>query len=138
MLSNPVIAQLHPFTYQQADRLVYCNILEHLILHIKIAEERKDMMSEVGVGGTALITEEVNMHIQKGYSSGWKKNTMKIVDENYTDYIYLLIYLRNFLRNDPLYKEHPLFQDRFLCFTGNGFCKKIWNDIQYMIKELKI
>ena len=76
MLSTPEVARLHPFEYQKADRLVYCNILEHLLLHIKIAEEREDITSEVGIGGTVLITEEINMHITKGYSNNWKKNTI--------------------------------------------------------------
>ena len=138
MLSMPEVAKLYPFEYQKADRLAYCNILEHLLLHIKIAEERKDVASEVGMGGVALITEEINAHIQRGYSAGWRKNTMKIIDENYVEYIYTLVYLRQFLKGDPLYKEHLLFQDKFLCFTGKDFCKKVWNDIQCMIKELKI
>lgn len=129
MLSTSEVAQLYPFEYQKANRLVYCNILEHLLLHIKIAEERKDVTSEVGIGGTALITEEINMHITKGYSNSWRKKTMKIIDENYTEYIYVLSYLRKFLRNDPLYCNHPLFQNKFLCFNGNDFNRKIWDDL---------
>ena len=39
MLSTPKWAAKCPFEWQKADRLVYCNYLEHLLLHIKIAEE---------------------------------------------------------------------------------------------------
>ena len=33
-LSDKRIAPKSPFIYQKANRLVYCNILEHLLLHI--------------------------------------------------------------------------------------------------------
>jgi len=36
-LSNPCSARRQPFEWQKKERLVYCNLLEHLILHIKIA-----------------------------------------------------------------------------------------------------
>ncbi|WP_241568608.1 hypothetical protein [Spiroplasma endosymbiont of Megaselia nigra] len=36
MLSTPTYAKKNPFDYQKADHLVYCNLLEHLVLHIKI------------------------------------------------------------------------------------------------------
>ena len=36
MLCNDKFAANNPFEYQKAERLVYCNALEHLILHIKI------------------------------------------------------------------------------------------------------
>ena len=38
MLSNDKYAAANPFEYQKANRLVYCNLLEHLLLHVKIAE----------------------------------------------------------------------------------------------------
>ena len=36
MLSNDTLARRCPFAYQKADRLVYCNILEHFLLHILV------------------------------------------------------------------------------------------------------
>ena len=36
-LSDPQCAIKQPFEWQKKERLVYCNVLEHLILHIKIA-----------------------------------------------------------------------------------------------------
>ena len=39
-LSNPKLAMQYPYEYQKADRLVYCNYLEHLLLHIQIGEEK--------------------------------------------------------------------------------------------------
>ena len=64
MLSNEAFASKNPFTYQKAERLVYCNYLEHLLLHIKIAEEPRTELSnsnEVqGIGGAILITNAIN------------------------------------------------------------------------------
>ncbi|MBP5204880.1 hypothetical protein J6Z37_01100 [Candidatus Saccharibacteria bacterium] len=42
MLCNDKITVNNPFEYQKAERLVYCNALEHLILHIKIVEEPRN------------------------------------------------------------------------------------------------
>jgi len=39
LLSTPDVAAKNPFEYQQADHLVYVNLLEHLLLHIKIVEK---------------------------------------------------------------------------------------------------
>lgn len=38
-LSQREVAKIYPYEAQKADRLVYCNYLEHLILHIKIFEQ---------------------------------------------------------------------------------------------------
>jgi hypothetical protein len=39
LLSTPEVAARNPFEYQQADHLVYVNLLEHLLLHVKIVEK---------------------------------------------------------------------------------------------------
>ena len=79
-----------PFKYQKADRLVYCNILEHMLLHMKIMEKEltkspKDRNSTeaVGIGGFMCAVEDVNVAIQ--YNRGadfenyanWKKRCAK-------------------------------------------------------------
>lgn len=97
-LSDPGHATMHPFDYQKAERLVYCNALEHLILHIKIAE-RVDNLSLIkgnplGIGGAiSYIIPGLNLcysgyqykkpHEQKVYG--------KIVD-NFDGYIRILKY----------------------------------------------
>ena len=40
LLNKPEPARQQPFLWQQPEYLVYCNILEHLILHLKIAQEK--------------------------------------------------------------------------------------------------
>lgn len=84
LLSTPEWAQKSLFAYQKADRLVYCNLLEHLVLHIKIFEyphSNKNSDINVGVGGIfAFIVPELN-DIYSGiqYNLPWKQKVSEIV-----------------------------------------------------------
>lgn len=133
LLSNPEIARNYPFEYQKANRLVYCDIVEHLILHIKIAEEREICFSDIGIGGTSLITENINKYISNPYSSNWEKTVIKVLEQKYNEYIYVLGYLRNLLTTDVYYAYNPLFSDCFLCFDGKNFVKSVYNDLKTML-----
>lgn len=39
MLSNPAFASRHRFEYQFGENLVYCNYIEHFLLHLKIIQD---------------------------------------------------------------------------------------------------
>lgn len=59
------------YIYQQRDHLVYCNLLEHLILHALIAKETKN---KLGIGGYRSIPQQlVNLYNSKSK----KKNDIK-------------------------------------------------------------
>ncbi|MGL5592135.1 MAG: hypothetical protein ACRDCJ_02120 [Metamycoplasmataceae bacterium] len=62
-LSTPKEAIKHDYAFQKADRLVYCDYLEHLILHIKIVEETDQEL----VGALLFMIPEIN-----NIFSGWK------------------------------------------------------------------
>ncbi|MBQ1733703.1 MAG: hypothetical protein II038_02365 [Lachnospiraceae bacterium] len=56
-----------PEEYQKADRLVYCNLVEHLLLHMKILEKEltrivpeRRVDNVVSVKGFALIAKNIN------------------------------------------------------------------------------
>lgn len=61
LLSSQPHMSKHPYEWQQRWNLVYCDFLEHLLLHILItenpAEDRVD--SHVGGGGIGLIYEDI-------------------------------------------------------------------------------
>lgn len=82
LLSTPEWAKKSPFDYQKANRLVYCNLLEHLVLHIKIFEyphPNKNPMMNVGVGGIySFIVPELN-DIYSGiqYKELWKQKVIE-------------------------------------------------------------
>ncbi|WP_342386474.1 hypothetical protein [Candidatus Phytoplasma asteris] len=55
-LSNPKYAKHHPFEYQKGINLVYCNLLEHFLLNLKICDYSKNPLHpEVGKKGAKII-----------------------------------------------------------------------------------
>ena len=110
MLSNDKFALNNPFEYQKADRLVYCNALEHLILHVKIVEEPKNKdankMELQGIGGAVnFLCPQIN-----DYYNGYEfkqPHLIKIyslIENNFDDYIYILKYFLNIIEEKPLLK----------------------------------
>lgn len=96
MLSNSDYAKNNPFSYQKADRLVYCNYLEHMILHFKIVEGPRNKDANVGelpgLGGIInYIAPELNAfytgyEIQKEYL----RIAFDLVKDNFDEYIMIL------------------------------------------------
>lgn len=110
MLSNDKFATKNPYEYQKADRLVYCNVLEHLILHIKIAEEPRNKAANEfeiqGIGGVInFLCPQIN-----DYYNGFEfkqPHLIKIyslIENNFEDYISILKYFLDAIDNNPLYK----------------------------------
>ncbi|MDO8059368.1 hypothetical protein OC683_01940 ['Crotalaria aegyptiaca' phytoplasma] len=59
-LSNPEFAQQAPFSYQMADNLVYCNLLEHFLLHCKIWDHSTNPLQiDVGKNGAQILLNEL-------------------------------------------------------------------------------
>lgn len=94
-LSDPKMAVYYPFEYQKAERLVYCNMIEHLILHIKIIQSPNpfgvNTLSPFGIGGLLNICFGIN-----DYYNGYKykresdKKLYSVIENNFEDYIYIL------------------------------------------------
>jgi len=64
MLSKPEMAKLCPFEWQSKENIVYCDFLEHLLLHILICKypsEQRIPIVDVGIGGiTDFLIPELN------------------------------------------------------------------------------
>ena len=94
LLSHPKAAQRSPFDWQMKERLVYCNALEHLILHIKIAvlRQKKKLIKPLDIDaflrpGIHLICGEINdMFLNEGTKIIWKKRCFEEIKENYEEY----------------------------------------------------
>lgn len=106
LLSNDAYARENPFRYQKADRLVYCNILEHLILHTKIAEAPRNRDANEGeiqgIGGAVyFITRQINDYYN-GYDfkQQYLITVMSFIKDNFSDYIKILKYLWNIIKHD--------------------------------------
>lgn len=109
MLCNDKFAANNPFEYQKADRLVYCNLLEHLLLHVKIAENPSPDANEnelPGIGGVInFICKDLNdIYSGKEFADEWRKNVANKVKDNFDDYIIILRYLWNIVEKNPIYK----------------------------------
>ncbi len=109
MLSNDKFAPNNPYEYQKADRLIYCNILEHLILHIKIMEEPRNAEANEfelqGIGGVYnFICPQINDYYN-GYvfNQQWLITAFNLIKNNFDDYIDILKYILNIAENNPLY-----------------------------------
>ena len=70
MLSKKEFAMLNPFEWQLAKNIIFCDYLEHLLLHVLICEqpsEEKNDLEAVGIGGVInFIVPELN-----DFYSGW-------------------------------------------------------------------
>ncbi|MDV3157533.1 MAG: hypothetical protein Q8760_02295 [Candidatus Phytoplasma australasiaticum] len=59
-LSNPELAQKAPFSYQMEYNLVYCNLLEHFLLHCKIWDHSSNPLQfDVGQNGAQILLNEL-------------------------------------------------------------------------------
>lgn len=100
-LSDKSSAIKYPFDYQRANRLLYCNYLEHLILHIRIGIEmywRKhaqltqpnDIPYLVNPGFGVLVQEINTLFDESGSTVSWRQRCFEVIRDNYEDYIYIL------------------------------------------------
>lgn len=98
-LSNPPQARIQPYEWQKKENLVYCNLIEHLLLHIKIDVLRQNGMIRLPYdiprffanGGLFWLTSELNdMYMNGGTETRWKKPCYEKIKENYGDYISLM------------------------------------------------
>ena len=132
MLCNDKFAINNPFEYQKADRLVYCNALEHLILHIKIVEEPRNKdankMELQGIGGAInFLCPQINDYYN-GYEfkQQWLKNIFGIIENNFDDYIDILKYFLAVVEKHPLYKL-VISKERLSVGWDGQIVKKVYN-----------
>lgn len=118
-LAEPKIAKNYPFEWQTAINIVYCDYLEHLLLHILICETKLENALEgelVGVGGMLdFIVPELN-----DVYSGWKTSQdwraichSKIINDKD---VYLLL-LKRFLTDCNFY---PYCETKYLLSSYNA------------------
>lgn len=124
MLSNDAYAAKNPFEYQKKNRLVYCNLLEHLLLHVKIAEEPRNPDANEnelpGIGGAInYICKQLNdIYAGKEPTDEWRKKATALVKNNFDDYIRILRHLWRVIEQNPLYKT--IITKQMLCTGWDG------------------
>ena len=145
-LSNTNCARSQPFEWQKKERLVYCNILEHLILHIKISV----MYQECGLSqpryvenfvmpGVYYICNDINdMYNNDGTNVQWKRRCYEEIKDNYDDYISilkaLLFYIDDKYYGDKNEKRYINAVDRIIKEFSLGYGEILYNNVYEDIK----
>lgn len=126
LLSNKKVAQMCPFEWQLKENIVYCDYLEHLLLHILIckypADERARSV-KVGFGGVVnFIVPELN-DMYSGWETKqmWRKNFHERVKNDKDVYMALL---KQFIEEE---KDDKDFNIALLCRSFNE-PYGLWND----------
>lgn len=114
MLSTPEFAKQNPFEYQLAKNIVYCDYLEHLLLHILICENpspEKNFLEAVGIGGVInfLVPELNDLYSGWVTNQAWRLNCHKIVIDDKDVYLTLLKRFKTTCKEYPFYNENCLF-----------------------------
>lgn len=118
-LSNPPQARQQCFEWQKKERLVYCNLIEHLILHMKINILRQKRMLKVPrdisdfftTGGVFWITMILDdMYMNGEPKTNWMKPCYEKIKDNYNDFISLMKSYFNYIeQNYKGDKSQPAF-----------------------------
>ena len=132
LLSTKEFALNQPYKYQKASRLVYCNLLEHLLLHIKIVEEKFVETNCVGMGGAELIFRILNdTYTRNEISQNYDKQCYEVIKEYYTEYLLVMCYLHNVVRNNEILSKE--FSDKDFARGWNG---QVVRGIYYDLRDV--
>ena len=113
LLGKPEFAKNNPYEWQKKENLIYCNLLEHLLLHQLICEypaENKTIKEKVGNGGIVqFIVPELN-DVYSGWISkkAWEQNCHRAIINNKDVYLLILKRYKDFHNNDPFAILHLL------------------------------
>ena len=139
MLSVKEYACQNPFEWQLAKNIVYCDFLEHLLLHILICQypsKDKNENEDVGVGGVInYIVPQLNDLYSGWYpKQQWLKTCFDRVKNDLSVYYKLLERFLSIYRDDPSISYSSL-------LTSYGDKHGIWNkesneDLFFDIMEL--
>lgn len=129
-LSKTEYASQHDFSYQEAKNLVYCNPLEHLLLHKKIVEEylfkslEKGLKECVGIGGVLnYIVPQFNSYFfENGFVfASYQLYGFEIIKNNKNEYLEILADIAKTVKrlNDLYPNNNGVFNIEKLWSSGN-------------------
>lgn len=120
-LSIKKIAANNDYKYQKSENLCYCNALEHLIIHIKIDEEYREL-GEYGYG-TLSILESILRIINEKYIEEWAEKYKLNIVNDISDIVLICIYIMiiNIAKHDSL---TPIMASSFFYDTSFEFSNK--------------
>ncbi len=139
MLSEKEHAIKNPYEWQLAKNIVYCDYLEHLLLHILICEypsKDRNMFEAVGIGGIIeFIVPELN-DLYSGWETrqAWRKNCHNLIINDKDVYLVLLKRFKSSCKNYPFYTKDCLytsFNESFGLWSRKQN-KKIFKEIEVL------
>lgn len=95
LLSTKEVAETCPYEWQKKENIVYCDYLEHLLLHVLICKypsQDRHPLADVGIGGVVnFIVPELN-DLYSGWVSkqAWRNNCHRVVAEDREVYMEIL------------------------------------------------
>lgn len=107
-LSNTESARTQPFEWQEKENLVFCNLIEHLILHEKIFVMRNktymknpsDINSVFSTEGIFMICNDiVDLFSNNGSTIKWRQRCFEEISDNYFDFLDILVAFFSFISN---------------------------------------
>lgn len=113
MLGDVNFAVRNPYEWQLPENIVYCDYLEHLLLHILICEspsEEQNELEAVGIGGVInYIVPELN-DLYSGWvtAQAWRANCHARVKDDKEVYLLLLKRFKTNCKNYPFYEDDCL------------------------------
>ena len=145
MLSEKTYAMKNPFEWQTAKNIVYCDYLEHLLLHILICEfpaKDKNPDEEVGIGGVLnyLVPELNDMYSGWKTQQAWRKACHERVIKDKEVYLELLERFHRFHKKNktPFYSRGCLRCSASKRFNTNDwlpcFNNKLYTEIYQRCK----
>lgn len=130
MLGNPEYALKNPYEWQLPENIVYCDYLEHLLLHILICEypsKNHNAFEAVGIGGVInyLVPELNDLYSGWVAVQPWRLNCYKKVINDKDVYLALLKRFKTNCCDYPFYTDDCLFSS---LNDGNGLWSKKKNE----------
>ena len=115
MLSKKAVAQMYPFEWQLKENIVYCDYLEHLLLHILICKYPSDdkvNFVDTGIGGVVnFIVPELN-DLYSGWipKQAWIQNCFNRVSSDKKVYLLILKQFIDIMKGNPNFKISDLYK----------------------------
>lgn len=146
MLSNIEHVTLFnmPFDFQKANRLVYCDLLEHMILHILIVKEDKESIgikryisNQIpGEGGIInfILPELLDIYSGIKYKAPWKQKVVENVIDRKEEFIDAISFFSKLgFSEEKIFKYRSYIHNRFI--WNEGMNEKLINEISSRIKN---
>jgi hypothetical protein len=139
MLSTKAFAEMCPYEWQKKENIVYCDYLEHLLLHVLICKypnPDKLPMADVGIGGVInFLVPELN-DVYSGWVSkqAWRINCHRIIEKDKNVYLSILKMFIEYIKTEKNYNEdilHTSFNEEY-----GGWSRKKNKLLYYEIDDL--